>query len=227
MSPFEIALIIIGIVCIVGSCFLIDHGKEDTVDTEIGTVTEQILYQQLSEANDKISSHINQIKDEVYEKTQEDMNRISNEKMMAVHEYSDQVLNDIKKSHNEVLFLYQMLTEKEEDLKSTLTEMQRLRREMEHYCRSVDDGQNIDAVDAKSQTKEMNGHGKKAQKQKANEKQEQHYTKALKEIEDQEFAGHIDEIISLADQGCSVIEISKRLGLGQGEVKLVLDYNKR
>lgn len=244
MSPFEIALIIIGIVCIVTSCFLVDHKKEDTVETELGTVTEQILYSQLSEANDKISSHVEQLKNEMFEKTEAEMDRISNEKIMAVHEYSDQVLGDIKKNHEEVLFLYQMLTDKEDDLKKSVQQMQQTKREMERFCsmtsdemiKAVAEIENQDVTASNVGTKE-NKSQEKASKGKNNKSKnllevteidsEHHYSKTLQDIENQEFSSHIDEIIELSNQGFSIIEISKRLGLGQGEVKLVLDYNKR
>lgn len=253
MSPFEIALIIIGIVCIVASCFFVEHKKEDTVETELGTVTEQILYSQLSDANEKISAHMNQLKEEIIEYTQDEMSRISNEKIMAVHEYSDQVLTDIKKNHEEVLFLYQMLTDKEEELKNSLQQMQQTKREIERFCsmagEDMEQNQEHIAKTDEAETKETanskisskSSGARKKTKTSQSEKsvknknlleitaidQENHYTKTLQDIENQEFSSHIDEILELSNQGYSIVEISKRLGLGQGEVKLVLDYNKR
>lgn len=231
MSPLEITLIVIGIICIVVSCLLIDQKKEDTVETELGTVTEQILYNQLSEANANISAHINQLKNEVYEKTEDEMNRMSNEKIMAIHEYSDQVMGDIKKSHNEVLFLYQMLTEKEEDLKSALNEMQKIKRDVEHYCRNVyenlDDTQVVEAHTMEEKAPVHRNTAKKTQEKSKTKTTDTKNSNTENELESNEFANHMDEILKLSEQGCSVIEISKRLGLGQGEVKLVLDYNKR
>lgn len=248
MSPFEIVIIVIGIICIIVSCFLVDHKKEDTVETELGTVTEQILYSQLSTANEKISEHVNQLKEDVFETTRDEMNRISNEKIMSVHEYSDQAINDIKKNHEEVLFLYQMLTDKEDELKKSLTEMQQTKSEIEKYCNAARETMTdsdaemevLKVISSKSggeETSTNQGHSKsyqKAQNPKSKNRfeateidQDNHYMKALQDIEDNEFSSHIDDILELSSQGCSVIEISKRLGLGQGEVKLVLDYNKK
>ena len=139
MSPFEIALIVIGIVCIVVSCFVIEQKKEDVVETELGSITEQLLYSQLSEANEKITTNVSQLKEDIIENSREEMNQLSNEKILAVHEYSEQVLGDIRKSHEEVMFLYQMLTEKEEELKKSLQEMQQTKREIERYCSIIDD----------------------------------------------------------------------------------------
>ena len=220
MSPFEIALVIIGIVCIVASCFFIDYRKEDTVNTEIGSVTEQILFAKLSEINDQLSVHMSDLKNSILEETKEDLDRLSNEKIMAVHEYSEQVLSDIKKNHNEVMFLYQMLTDKEEVLKKSLDEYRDIIKKCTSESTMMEKADQVvtkiehDIYESKNHRVEKN-------------KEEEHFTKALQEIEKQEFASHIDEIIELAEEGHSIIDISKRLGLGQGEVKLVLDYDMK
>lgn len=223
MSSYEIALIIIGIVCIVVSCFLVDSNSTDTVDTELGTVTEQILYAQLADANQKISDHMEQLKEEVFEYTKNEMSRISNEKIMAVHEYSNQAIQDIKKNHDEVLFLYRMLTDKEEELKSSVAMMKQ--------------SMSAQIVENKKVTNQMeyvNDSGRDAVKERKNSKKAKNKVEELnpdsqtmKDIENEEFSSHIAEILELSNQGYSIVEISKKLSLGQGEVKLVLDYNKK
>ena len=236
MSPFEIILIIIGIVCIVVSCFLVEQKKEDIVETELGNMSEQFLYSQLSDANETISTHVTKLKEDVLDQAQEDMNRLSNQKIMAVHEYSEQVLGDIKKSHDEVMFLYQMLTDKEEELKASLEEMQHVKREVEQFCTMVGEGvagkqaisNSSNGMIEANTSQQMDKVSKTKKQQKIADKDlENHYTKTLQEIESKEFSSHIDEILTLFDQGYSVVDISKRLGLGQGEVNLVLNYNKK
>lgn len=216
MSPLEITLIIVGIICIVVSCFFIEYKHEETVNTEIGNVTEQLLYSQLSEANNQISKHVSEIRKDAMEQTQDDLSRITNEKIMAVHEYSDQILNDMKKSHDEVMFLYQMMTDKEEEVKSALGEIKKTKREIQALLEHVDECKNAQYV-----TKD----GKNTKK--TDEKKQEEFTKTLKDIEEQEFASHIEEILSFYQEGYSVVEISKKLGLGQGEVQLVIDYNTK
>lgn len=236
MSPYEITLIIIGIVCIVVSCFLVEQKKEEIVETELGNMSERLLYSQLSDANETISTHVTQLKENVFVQTQEELNRLSNEKIMAVHEYSEQVLGDIKKSHDEVMFLYQMLTDKEEELKTSLHEMQQTKREIEQFFAMV--GEDAAGKQAKSNSssvmkkasssQQMHQISKPKKQQESTDKDlENHYSKTLQEIETLEFSSHIDEILALFEQGYSVVDISKRLGLGQGEVNLVLNYNKR
>ena len=48
------------------------------------------------------------------------LERVTNEKIMAVNEYSDTVLEEINKNHKEVLFLYDMLNDKHDNLKNTV-----------------------------------------------------------------------------------------------------------
>ena len=54
------------------------------------------------------------------EKTERTLERISNEKIMAVGEYSDTVLEEINKNHKEVMFLYDMLNDKQSGLNETI-----------------------------------------------------------------------------------------------------------
>lgn len=223
MSSFEIALIIIGIVCIVISCFLVDSKSTDTVDTELGTVTEQILYAQLADANQKISDHMEQLKEEVFEYTKNEMSRISNEKIMAVHEYSNQAIQDIKKNHDEVLFLYRMLTDKEAELKSNVAMMkQSMSAQIVENKKVTNQMENVNDS-ARDAVKER----KNSKKAKNKVEESNHDSQTMQDIENEEFSSHIAEILELSNQGYSVIEISKKLSLGQGEVKLVLDYNKK
>lgn len=75
---------------------------------------------------ENVRSQIGDIVDETItyamEKTERGMDRLTNEKMMAVNEYSDTVLEEINKNHKEVVFLYDMLNDKHESLKNTVSE---------------------------------------------------------------------------------------------------------
>ncbi len=44
--------------------------------------------------------------------TEERMNRLCNDKIMAVDEFSQQILEKIDANHQEVVFMYNMLSEK-------------------------------------------------------------------------------------------------------------------
>ena len=53
--------------------------------------------------------------------TEERMNRLCNDKIMAVDEFSQQILEKIDANHQEVVFMYNLLGEKENELKELMT----------------------------------------------------------------------------------------------------------
>ncbi len=52
--------------------------------------------------------------------TERELSKVSNEKIMAVSEYSDTVLAEIDKNHKEAMFLYDMLNDKHKDIGRTI-----------------------------------------------------------------------------------------------------------
>lgn len=78
----------------------------------------------IRDREDEIKNRIREIVDETREQAEEDtkreLERISNEKIMAVNDYSKVVMDDIEKNHKEVMFLYDMLDHKSADLKNTI-----------------------------------------------------------------------------------------------------------
>lgn len=120
----EILLIIVGIVIFALGYFMPD-GKND-MDEDVQMIGEDEIRKLIDKELEGVRGHISDIVDEAVtyaiEKTERSMERLSNEKIMAVNEYSDTVLEEINKNHKEVLFLYDMLNDKHENLKNTVTE---------------------------------------------------------------------------------------------------------
>ncbi|MCR4616594.1 MAG: hypothetical protein K5669_00230 [Lachnospiraceae bacterium] len=124
MTPLEIALLIGGLLIFVLS-FVIPVKKKESSE-EVKEMIEDEVKLKVKGEIEELRSHIDNVIDEsieyAQEKTERSLERISNEKIMAVNEYSDTVLDEINKNHNEVMFLYDMLNNKHEDLKSTVSE---------------------------------------------------------------------------------------------------------
>lgn len=126
MSVLEITLILMGIIIFIGS-FLIPVRKETQKTAE--TVDEQMIRdmvdREVQEAQTKIGDIVDETITYAMEKTERSMDRLTNEKMLAVNEYSDTVLGEINKNHQEVVFLYDMLNDKHENLKTTAAEAEK------------------------------------------------------------------------------------------------------
>lgn len=132
MGAIEVVLIILGIVVFILS-FLLPAGKAGSGQSA-ATVSEEDIHNMLEKEVTGVREHISEIADETItysmEKTERSMERLTNEKMMAINEYSDTVLSEINKNHKEVVFLYDMLNDKHENLLSTVSEASRTASEI-------------------------------------------------------------------------------------------------
>ncbi|MCM1038159.1 MAG: DUF6115 domain-containing protein [Ruminococcus sp.] len=124
MSITGIVLIVAGVI-VLALGYLVPVRKKD-LDTESILVSEDEIRRMVDRELDNVKTHISDIVDETVtysmEKTERSMERVANEKIMAVNEYSDTVLEEINKNHKEVIFLYDMLNDKHENLKSAVAE---------------------------------------------------------------------------------------------------------
>ena len=124
MGMLEIILLIAGAVIFILS-FVIPVKREE-LNEETKTIAKEEIKELVSKEVEQAKSKMDVMSDEAcqeqLEKAQRSMERISNEKIMAVNEYSDTVLSEIQKNHQEVIFLYDMLNDKQSSLKDTITE---------------------------------------------------------------------------------------------------------
>ena len=156
ISVTEIVLIIAGFAALVVG-YLIPAGQGD--DTELLGITEREIQERVNraieESKSKVDGMVDDSTEEGINRAERAMERLTNEKMTAIGEYSDTVMNDIHKSHEEVVFMYEMLSDKQQSLKSTVTEMTRTadeaRQTMEEAARSAREA----ADEAKNRTDEV------------------------------------------------------------------------
>lgn len=124
MSATEIILIVIGaVVFLLG--YLMPARKKD-IDEEVQLISEDEIRKLVSAEVDHVKEQIEDIIEETVnysiERTERAMERVANEKIMAINEYSDTVLEEINKNHKEVVFLYDMLNDKHDNLISSINE---------------------------------------------------------------------------------------------------------
>lgn len=124
MSATEIILIVIGI-----AIFLLGYlmpARRKDLDEEVQLISEdevrKMVAAEVEHVKDKIADIVDETVNYSIEKTERAMERITNEKIMAVNEYSDTVLEEINKNHKEVVFLYDMLNDKHDNLMSSINE---------------------------------------------------------------------------------------------------------
>lgn len=118
MGALEIILLAAGAVIFIASfCIPVKQEKlkEETKNLAAQEIKDMVA-QEFEHVHERLEELSTEEMQQQIEKSERSMERISNEKIMAVGEYSDTVLDEIHKSHEEVVFLYDMLKNKKESL---------------------------------------------------------------------------------------------------------------
>jgi hypothetical protein len=177
-----------------------------------------IVEKQLKNADTKVEDSIEQMMDEALEISQRAMEKESNEKIMAISEYSNTVLDSMNKTHNEILFLYSMLGDKHTELTTLASQLQGFSEQLKHTENEV--LQNL-AEAAKEMEQRV------AESDPVDEEAAMRASVEVERAEDPlDAVNHNDKILLLHQQGISDVEIARNLGLGLGEVKLVIGLFK-
>ncbi len=126
MGVTEIVLLIVGGIIFILSFLIPARGEGAQLSAEAEKAqARELLEQELATVRGQAEEMAGEAMSEALEKVQRTLERLSNEKIMAVSEYSDTVLAQIHKDHEEAMFLYDMLNNKQVALKNAMAELNR------------------------------------------------------------------------------------------------------
>lgn len=280
MTGYEIIILIAGLIFLVASFFFGGKGAAASVDVnaEIRKIKEAAVLHE-NEVRDRVKSLVENECDTAVADAQDKLSKVSNDKIIAMDEYASQVLEKIENNNQAVVFLYDMLQKKDDEMKSTMNKMEQTRRENKELfdrleelkqakarvssrnaakqgARSAESvvGAKAEETSAAKQTRPKPATGRQTAAM-LNEKQtviRNEIPQGVRELEHTQ-AGGLTEAVALSqevEQGTeteggglaggqeenrqelvlamyrkhkSVKEISKRLSMGQGEVKLIIN----
>lgn len=231
MNGLEIVLLIIGGV-IFAAGFLIPVKKEE-LSEETKALAQKEIENMVAKQMDNVQNRVDEVLEESMrdftDRAERSMEKLSNEKIMAVNEYSDTVLQEIHKNHEEVMFLYDMLNDKHTSLKKTVTEVNRTVKAVAEAQKKVealsDSSRNPSQENAVKQEniEEMRNAVPDAPETDKAERGESEEDSRFVSAPDRDIHNSNDRILELYRQGKSKVAIAQELGLGVGEVKLVID----
>lgn len=232
MGILEIVLLIAGIIIFTGSFFLPFGGKENTgIDKE--AAKEEIhglVEEEMNTVRSQMQDKMEETSEDAVEKAERSLERLTNEKIMAVNEYSDTVLQEIHKNHEEVMFLYDMLNSKHANIKDTVSKMDKAVKAAEN---KVTENKASENKTAENKAADKNAGTVAAEEKTADTPQTEPLTQPENSPEIgfmgetvQEGQNNNEKILEMHRQGKSTVAIAKELGLGVGEVKLVIDLYK-
>ena len=257
----------------------VDSQEKEKIAEEIRAkvLSNESIEKVMSKVEKGFTDKLSDIAENKIEESDDRLSEISNNKMLAINEMSGQLIEKIEQNHKEVIFLYDMLNEKSDNLKDFSAKVEGLRKELENEEKRIktlnhDLDDKIVKVKEVRQTviarpaKTMPVQQEKTEKastgiervkaasvnvtnvdntqadnlvqmqkkekdetiQNADDKIEsdQDEIKEVKVIqvksESKAELSTNDKILKMKEEGKSIIEISKALGMGQGEVRLIL-----
>lgn len=123
MTILDIILIIIGCFLVVFSYVITERISDAHDKTSTGAVTEVWGDKEEVTIKARVKDIVSDKSEEVIDTVEDRLCHLSNEKIMEFKEYSDQVMESIKNEHKQAVFLYNMLSEKENDIKKLLNNL--------------------------------------------------------------------------------------------------------
>lgn len=200
MTGLTIGLLMLGCSFFVASFFIAE--KLDNKELKsIGRLSEKelhiVLEHELTHARKELAEIFDKEKEEIVNQTEIQLEKESNEKIMSISEYSDTVIETMQKTHNEILFLYSMLSDKYAEVAEAKEEV--VDKEEDSYS------------------------NEKPSQEEMVRKQNQMKIIPVEEKKEVFISNSNEDILGLYEQGVSVVDIAKKLDLGVGEVKLVVD----
>lgn len=197
MGTVAIVLIVIGIICVIISIILGITDNKEQADTA-SYVSDYDSAKQVSQVSKAIDDIIEKKMQDIEEKTEASLDKISNTKILEMNEYADNVLKEINRNHSEVMFMYDMLNEKDKEIKTTV--------------------KSVNATNTQAR-----GMGTVRERLiKLDETQKAPQRISVDEFPLDDKLDKNQKIMTLYNNGYDDIDIAKRLKLGVGEVRLVI-----
>ena len=157
---------------------------------------------QVSKVSQTIDNIIEQKMQDIEDKTEARLDKLSNTKILEMNEYADGVLKEINRNHNEVMFMYDMLNEKDKEIKTTVKDVNGTRMNRNTNAYSEKKSQNKQSAQNKPSVKND-----------------------IAEVVLDDALSSNEKIIKLYNSGYRDVDIAKRLKMGVGEVRLIINLS--
>ncbi len=123
MTVVEIIVLLVGFVCLYLSLFVSKKMGQGITDSD-GASGSAALWTEKEEQmiRDRVTEILEERQSDMVGLTEEQMNRLCNEKIMAIDEFSGQLLGKIEQNQQEVVFMYNLLNEKKNEISKIMAE---------------------------------------------------------------------------------------------------------
>ena len=221
MTGLQIAMIMIGIVCLIGSFFVSEKlSKADLEEMKKMSDEEikDIIDSKMQEAASQIDERLQEKVDLATAQMERSGEKETNEKIMAISEYSDTVLSSMNKSHDEIVFLYDMLNEKQERVTELMKELTLMQSAVAQMEETLDDKLLKTGVSMEEEAEVLQQENPDAIEPKQTLEEAFRTQVSSNDAGLDEEPQQNEQILSLYREGMSEVDIAKHLGRGLGVI---------
>lgn len=234
MSATVIVLIVIGLVFIFVSFAISEKLSEEKAESDsVVKIPKELTTEQKEKIDKLIRDYMDQQIDGRLTDIETRLSEIVNQKTLALGDYAVSVNEEIDRNHKEVVFLYDMLSDKQKEIMTTVNMIDTYKKEISAMVQEQA-AQNIMNYSASASETQPSAEDTVPEELPVEEMSDDtEIEEAMKEMEDipiseesQEELENVDNkdmILEMHKAGLSILEIARHLGLGVGEVKLVVD----
>ena len=222
MTPVEICLIIVAVILFVGSFFVTEKLSNKEIDEIKGMSSKElqrILENDLSNVEQKVKEILDGYVEETVDNASIPLGKITNEKIMAINEYSDTVLEEINKTHSEVMFLYSMLNDKQDEMKNMTVVIDKSKQHLKQMLIELSEINDRQVALEKETTRDN-----EESVAEANVEELEYIDEQISDAktDSANIINNNEMILQMYDEGKSAVDIAKELAIGLGEVQLVI-----
>ena len=240
-----VIVLVVGLAFIFGSYIFSEKLEKNEEAEKAIKIPDQLTKEQKKKIdkliNDYMGKKVNGKLDDKVSDAEKKLSEIVNQKTLALGDYAVTVNEESEKNHKEVMFLYSMLQDKQKEIMTTASMVDDVKNEVKDI---VDDSKTAkkeepakkeknakkeksEAPEVKEQETEQAPAAEETVKEEAKEEAVEASEPAAEEPAKEASEDNKDVILEMHKSGLSILEIAKHLGMGVGEVKLVVDlYNK-
>ena len=133
MNAMEVLLIVLGVGAYAASFIIPEKSGKKEGNSFGEKEIKKLIEEQWPQLKENMEEDSKERAKEIAQQVERELEKLSNEKIMAVADYSKTVLEEIQKNHTEVMFLYSMLNEKEQDVKDALKVINQAKTESQNF----------------------------------------------------------------------------------------------
>ncbi len=241
MTVMGIVLLIVGALLFIASFIIPDNRRDMGKSSKaMGLKLDRMIDERVEQVKGRLSDVAGVAREEEELRAKRELERITNEKIMAIEDYSKVVMDEIEKNHQEVMFLYDMLDNKSADLKNTIRKADAVKKEQESVFREGEEEDSSEPIrellysDEKEKSvsgmdrlknaiaglgggsAEPDGSDAAASPESGSGLMSEPYGEGAE-------ISRNDRVLELKKSGMDNVDIAKTLNIGVGEVNLITD----